>query len=97
MARVAAPRGSRQAIAIEYHVWLGWRAKAYRVGARLAAGLRGLIARPHRQCRLPAVSVGRLRRVDGCAALGPPGRTGAGRECVARRECFDTVSGVGLE
>ena len=70
MARVAAARGGGQPRAGADHVRHRRRAAPDRMGGAVAAGIRGLRAGAHRQCRPWSAAARRLRRGDGRAASG---------------------------
>ena len=74
LAALAAPRRGRRPDQDADHVRPGRRAPPDRVGGALAAGLRGVAARPRRQRRARAVPARRVRRGLRRPVPGPQGR-----------------------
>ena len=74
LARLAAARGGRRSVEAADHVRPGRRAPPDRIRSAVAARLRRLAARAHRQRRGRAVAARRLRRGDGHAVPRAPRR-----------------------
>ena len=82
LARLAAARGGGRSVEAADHVRPGRRAPPARVRSALAARLRRLAARAHRQRRGLAAAARCLRRGDGRAVSGAPRGHSAGAGCV---------------